>query len=200
MKKRLAFLSAAFVLVLSACGNPDSDKNESKNKEPKQEETNHSEMNHGDMNHSSSGKVPEGLKEAANPKYEVGSKAIIQSDHMEGMKGAEATISGAFDTTVYTVTYTPSTGGEPVKNHKWVIQEELKDAGDTPLKPGDKAELNADHMEGMKGAEATIDTAKQTTVYMVDFTPTTCGEPVKNHKWVTEEELSSTGSGGHSGH
>ncbi|MGV2448111.1 UNVERIFIED_CONTAM: DUF1541 domain-containing protein, partial [Bacillus sp. ATCC 13368] len=28
------------------------------------------------------------------------------------------------------------------------------------------------------------------TVYMVDFTPTSGGEEVKNHKWVTESELS----------
>jgi len=28
------------------------------------------------------------------------------------------------------------------------------------------------------------------TVYMVDYTSTTDGEEVKNHKWVTESELS----------
>ncbi|UAL54706.1 MULTISPECIES: YdhK family protein [Metabacillus] len=194
MKKQLLFLGVATIIGLSGCGNiADRENNESKNKEPKEEETNHSEMNH-----SSTGEIPEGLKEAANPKYEVGSTATIQSDHMGGMKGAEATISGAFDTTVYAVSYTPITGGDPVKNHKWVIHEEIKDAGDTLLKPGDEADLNADHMKGMKGAKATIDTAEQTTVYMVDFTPTTGGEPVKNHKWVTESELSSAGN--HSGH
>src|SRR5699024_12712630 len=42
--------------------------------------------------HSDSGEVPDDLKEAANPTYEVGSKAIIETDHMEGMKNAEATI------------------------------------------------------------------------------------------------------------
>ena len=57
------------------------------------------------------------------------------------------------------------------------------------MKPGDEATLAADHMEGMDGATATIDSAEDTTVYMVDFTPTTGGEPVTNHKWVTEEEL-----------
>lgn len=49
--------------------------------------------------------------------------------------------------------------------------------------------MNADHMEGMNGATAVIDSAEQTTVYMVDFTSTS-GEEVKNHKWVTESELS----------
>lgn len=44
-------------------------------------------------------------------------------------------------------------------------------------------------MPGMKGATATIDSAEQTTVYMVDYTPTTGGEPVKNQKWVTGSEL-----------
>jgi len=45
-------------------------------------------------------------------------------------------------------------------------------------------------MKGMKGAIAVIDSAEQTTVYMVDYTPTTGGEKVTNHKWVTESELS----------
>ena len=79
-------------------------------------------------------------------------------------------------------------GGPEVKDHKWVIHEELKDAGKEPLEPGTQAVVNADHMEGMKGATAVIDSAEQTTVYMVDFTTTT-GEEVKNHKWVTESEL-----------
>ncbi len=101
---------------------------------------------------------------------------------MEGMKDAEATIAGAFDTTVYTVSYTPTTGGERVTDHKWVIHEEIKDAGDTPYKVGDEVVPEADHM---KGGTATIDSAQQTTVYMVNFTPTDGSEPVTNHKWVT---------------
>lgn len=45
-------------------------------------------------------------------------------------------------------------------------------------------------MTGMNGTTATIDFAEETTVYMVDFTLES-GEDVTNHKWVTEEELSS---------
>ncbi|MBV7505291.1 YdhK family protein [Bacillus sp. sid0103] len=146
-------------------------------------------MDHGSMNHSSSGDVPEGLKVAENPKFKVGSHAIINSDHMEGMKGAEATIVEAYETTVYTISYTPTTGGEKVTNHKWIIHEEIKDASDKPYKPGDEVVVEAYHMEGMKGATAVIDSAQQTTVYIVDYTSTT-GEKVTNHKWVTESELS----------
>ena len=142
------------------------------------------------MDHSGSGEVPDGLQEAENPTFEVGSQAIIETDHMEGMKGAEATIVGAFDTTAYALTYTPTDGGEPVENHKWVIHEELENPGDAPLEPGAEATISADHMEGMDGATATIDSAEETTVYMVDFVPTTGGEEVTNHKWVTESELS----------
>jgi len=147
-------------------------------------------MDHSGMNHSSTGEIPEGLQEADNPSYEVGSQAIIESDHMPGMNGAEATIVGAYDTTVYTVSYTPTTGGEPVENHKWVIHEEIEEAGDEPFEPGTEVTLNADHMEGMNGATAVIDSAEETTVYMVDFIATDSGEEVKNHKWVTESELS----------
>ncbi len=96
MKKRtklptILSLFAALFLVLGACSNSDD-----KSKEEK-EENEHKEHSEMDMNHSSSGDVPEGLKAAENPTYEVGSQAIIESGHMESMKGAEATIVGAFD-------------------------------------------------------------------------------------------------------
>lgn len=134
--------------------------------------------------------VPAGLTEAENPTFKVGSQAIIQADHMPGMKGAAATIVGAYDTTAYVVTYTPTTGGEPVKDHKWVIHQELKDAAEKPFEPGSEVVIEADHMPGMKGATGKIESAEATTVYMVDYTPTTGGDVVKNHKWVTESELS----------
>lgn len=157
---------------------------------PATEENADQNSGHENMDHSSSGELPAELKTEENPTYEVGSKAIIKADHMEGMDGAEATISGAFDTTVYAVTYTPTTGGEQVENHKWVIHEELENPGDAALEPGAEVTLAADHMEGMEGATATIDSAEETTIYMVDFTPTTGGEKVTNHQWLTESELS----------
>ncbi|MGN2273895.1 YdhK family protein [Priestia megaterium] len=195
MKKQLFILGVATIIGLSGCGNNSNGSDSDSKKESNQSEMDHSNMNksemdHSEMNHSSSGEVPEGLQESKDPKYKVGSQAVINADHMEGMNGAKATIVGAYDTTVYTVSYTPTTGGEKVTNHKWVIQEELKDAGDKTFKPGDEVTLEADHMKGMKGAKATIDSAEKTTVYMVDYTPTTEGKKVKNHKWVTESELS----------
>jgi hypothetical protein len=45
-------------------------------------------------------------------------------------------------------------------------------------------------MEGMKGAEAEIVSSEKTVVYMVDYTPASGEKEVKNHKWVTEDELS----------
>ncbi|RED76062.1 YdhK family protein [Cohnella phaseoli] len=146
--------------------------------------------NHANMDHSTSSEVPKGLKEASNPTFKVGSQAIIHADHMEGMNGATAKIVGAYDTTVYTVSYTPTTGGPKVTNHKWVIQEDIKDADDKSFEVGAEVVLNAEHMKGMMGATAKIDSAEKTTVYMVDYTPTTGGEVVKSHKWITESELS----------
>lgn len=178
-------LFTAIFIILGACSN-DNNANNSENTE-NMEGMDHSNM---DMDHSSSGEVPEGLKEAENPAFKVGSQAILETDHMEGMQGTKATIVGAYDTTAYAVSYTPATGGERVDNHKWVIQEELKDAGNETLEPGTEVTLAADHMEGMDSASAEIDSAEKTTVYMVDYTPTTGGEEVKNHKWVTESELS----------
>jgi Protein of unknown function (DUF1541) len=200
----LSILTSLF-LVLGACGNDTDEAQQQTNEEkedtsqesnkenmsdPSSEEgTDHSGTDHSGMDHSGSGEVPEGLKEAENPKYPVGSKAIITDAHMEGMKGAEAAISGAYVTTVYTVSYTPTTGGERVENHKWVIHEELIDPGEAPLETGTEVKTKASHMEGMEGATLEIDSAEQTTVYMIDFTKTD-GEKVTNHKWVTESELS----------
>lgn len=212
MKKKkllIGMLSLITALVLTACGGneetaPNDDTNtgtesqknaneegtESKEIMDEEESNSMEEMDHSEMNHSSSGEVPEGLAEAENPTYPVGSEATINADHMGGMNGAVATITGAFDTTVYMVSYTPTSGGEPVEDHKWVIHEELEDAGGEPFKSGEEVVLNADHMEGMNGATATIDSAEQTTVYMVSYTDTETGEEVTHHKWVTESELS----------
>ena len=190
----LGMVSLVVIFMLAACSNNSNEKSTDKNAKMDQEtmkmDDKNSNMDMSGIDHSGSGKVPEELKEAQNPTYKVGSQALVKADHMEGMNGAEATIVGAYDTTAYTVTYTPTSGGEPVKNHKWVIQEEIKDAGNKTLEPGTKVTLEADHMEGMMGATGTIDSAEKTTVYMIDYMPTTGGEKVTNHKWVTESELS----------
>ncbi|ULT59769.1 YdhK family protein [Neobacillus drentensis] len=140
--------------------------------------------------HLGSSEVPKSLKKAESPTYKVGSQVIVKADHMKGMYGTKANIVGAYDTTAYAVTYTPTTGGPMVKNHKWVIQEEIKKAGHKTLKPGTEVTLEANHMKGMMGAKGTINSAVHTTVYMIDYIPTTGGPIVKNHKWVIESELS----------
>lgn len=146
----------------------------------------------GEMMHDDSGEIPEGLLVAENPTYQVGDIVTINSDHMAGMQGAEGTVVGAFDTTVYEVSFNPTNGDPRVTNHKWVIKEEIAEAKDVeePLELGTEVTLDASHMEGMKGALATIESAEATTIYMVDFKPTTGEEMVRNHKWVTEDELS----------
>lgn len=191
MNKKWMILSLAIsiVIALSGCGSSTNGKNSANSSQNSEDSMSHSNM--GGMDHSSSGDVPAGLKESKTPTFKVGSQATIKADHMEGMNGAKATIVGAYSTIVYTVSYTPTTGGEKVTNHKWVIHEEIKDAGEKPFKSGDKVVLQADHMKGMNGAAATIDSAEKTTVYMLDYMPTTGGQMVKNHKWVTESELSS---------
>lgn len=141
-----------------------------------------------DMEHpEDGGPPPEGITEATDPTYPVGSEVMLTADHMPGMDGAQATISGAFDTTTYSVSYTPTDGGEPVTDHRWVVHEELVDPSEAPLPGGTKVVLNAEHMPGMQGATATIDYSTQETVYMVDIDT---GEMTMiNHKWVTESEI-----------
>ncbi|MFS0783972.1 YdhK family protein [Bacillus sp. 1P06AnD] len=204
--KNKKFLAAIFTLVLAfalaACGNNDDNDKTNNNDNDKNNVTENNdgnmdnandEANNADDNmdmHNDSGDVPKDLKAAENPKYKVGDEVIVKADHMEGMKDAKGKVVGAYDTTAYSVTYTPTTGGDKVENHKWVIQQEMKDAGDKKLNKGDEVTLEADHMKGMKDAKATIDSAEDTTVYMIDYTPADGGKEVKNHKWVTESELS----------
>jgi len=209
-KKILIGIVAILALVLAACGGngetPSDSNADTKNDSPENtemneetqfeeesdsmEETDDSSMDHSGMNHSSTGEVPEDLADAEDPTYPVESEAVMHANHMPGMDEAVATIDGAYDTTVYAVTYTPTNGGEKVENHKWVIHEEIEDAEEQPYEQEDEVVLEADHMEGMKGATATIDSAEDTTVYMVSYTDTETGEEVEYHKWVTEEELS----------
>lgn len=145
-------------------------------------------MDHSGMDHpADGGPVPTGMRNAADPTYPAGSTVVLTADHMVGMDGATATIVGAYDTYTYAVTYTPTTGGDPVKDHRWVVQEELKDAGNERLPDGTEVILAADHMGGMDGAKATIASSTDETVYVVNYEAH--GMTMTNHKWVTESEI-----------
>lgn len=183
LKSILSILAAAAALALPVCGQASA-------MEPAidMDGSAFTAMEH--MAHADSGELPKGMKPAVKPAFPVGSHAILLSEHMEGMKGAEATITGAYDTIVYAVSYVPTTGGKRVTNHKWVVQEEIRSSGNELLKPGTTVTLEAGHMPGMKGAQATIESAERTTAYRVDYVPTTGGHPVTNHMWVVESELS----------
>ena len=139
------------------------------------------------MDRMNGGPVPPGMKRADNPRYPVGSSVILTADHMEGMKGAHATVVGAYDTITYAVTFTPTTGGAPVDDHKWVVEQEIKGAPTKRLPDGAKVVLTADHMPGMKGAHATIVSSTTQPVYVVDYT--TGGMTMRNHKWVVQDEM-----------
>ncbi len=142
----------------------------------------------GHDQHSGHG-APPGMAMATAAAYPVGATVTIRTDHMPGMSGAEGTVVGAYATTTYAVDYTPTTGGAMVRNHKWVVQEEIRDAGEQPLANGTQVVLTADHMPGMEGAKATIVSSTTQPVYTVDYTPTTGGPMVRDHTWVVQDEL-----------
>ena len=133
------------------------------------------------------GPAPDGIEVAESPKFPVGSQARMTADHMDGMEGATATISGAFKTFTYSVNHDPVDGGERVVDHRWVVQEELQDVGEERLADGTPVTILADHMSGMKGAKGEIAYSTDETVYMVDYESD--GMKMTNHKWVTESEL-----------
>ena len=133
------------------------------------------------------GPAPAGITPATDATYPVGTKFTLTADHMPGMNGAKATIAGAYRTYTYAVDFTPTTGGNPVKDHRWVVQEEIANAGDQRLADRSQVTLLAEHMAGMKGAKATIASSTDETVYMVDYEAD--GMMMTNHKWVVESEI-----------
>ncbi len=194
----LAALVLTSTLALTACSDATDNSDDAdttsnttataESNETHQEATTTADEEHGGHDHPvDGGAPPAGIEEAEDPTYPVGTEVILIADHMPGMDGATATISGAFDTTTYSVSYTPTDGGEPVTDHRWVVHEELVDPGEAPLPGGTKVVLNAEHMPGMQGATATIDYSTEETVYMVDLTVD--GMTMTNHKWVTESEI-----------
>lgn len=187
MKRVIALtaLTLTSALALSACGEAD-------NADPTETTVTtaatSADEDHGAHDHPADGGAPPaGIEQAADPTYPAGTEVLLTADHMPGMEGAEATISGAFDTTTYSVSYTPANGGAPVTDHRWVVHEELLDPGQAPLPDGAEVVLDAEHMSGMKGAQATIDYSTDETVYMVDLIVD--GMAMTNHKWVTESEI-----------
>lgn len=187
MKRVIALtaLTLTSALALSACGEAD-------NADPTETTVTtaatSADEDHGAHDHPADGGAPPaGIEQAADPTYPAGTEVLLTADHMPGMEGAEATISGAFDTTTYSVSYTPTNGGAPVTDHRWVVHEELLDPGQAPLPDGAEVVLDAEHMSGMKGAQATIDYSTDETVYMVDLIVD--GMAMTNHKWVTESEI-----------
>jgi len=184
-------------LVLTSCANDDGDQGQTatstaghhqSNDGHDNAESSDDEMDHSTMEHPvDGGPPPEGITAAVDPKYPVGTRVMLTTDHMDGMNGAKAKIVGAYTTYTYSVTYTPTTGGARVTDHKWVVQEEIEDAGEQRLPNGTEVTLLAEHMTGMEGATATIASSTAETVYMVDYEAD--GMTMTNHKWVVESEV-----------
>lgn len=191
LRTGLAAGALGVALVLAGCASgadDDQQTDPSATEEHQGHGGNNAESGDEEMEHPmDGGPVPEGIAEASEPTYPVGTEVQLTADHMEGMEGATATISGAFDTYTYSVNYTPAGGGDPVTDHKWVVQEEIEDAGDELLADGTEVTLLAEHMEGMEGVKATIASSTDETVYMVDYE--TDGMKMTNHKWVVESEI-----------
>ncbi|MCS6711778.1 YdhK family protein [Brachybacterium sp. EF45031] len=134
------------------------------------------------------GPVPAGMTPAPSPTFAPGSEVVLTAGHMPGMEGARARVVGAYRTTTYAVDYSPTTGGPEVTDHKWVVHEELQDAGPAPLAPGTPVTITANHMPGMQGAKGRIVSSTDETVYQVDV-EMNGGMTMRNHKWMVESEM-----------
>ena len=134
---RLTAAAAAVGLTLAGCSAPDDAAQDSDTggtetvdagsaQESDASSTHDSgESDHEDMDHPADGGAPpEGIEEAANPKFDVGDTVVLSADHMPGMKGAKATIDSSTDETVYMVDL--DTDEMEMTNHKWVVESEMK--------------------------------------------------------------------------
>lgn len=65
----------------------------------------------------------------------------------------------------------------------------LKEASNPKYKPGQKVEILAKHMKGMYKAKGTVVNVYTSKLYMIDYKSTTTNKIVKNHKWVTSDEI-----------
>lgn len=197
MTKRTLTVAAAAIfaagMTLTACAQSDETSTPTTTEAATNHTHDHSETaadeGHDHMDHpADGGPAPAGMIPAVNPKFPVGSEVILKADHMPGMDGARATVVGAYDETyTYSIDYTPVNGGDEVKDHRWVVQQEIEDAGADRLADGSEVTVTADHMTGMEGATATIAYSTDETVYMVDLVAD--GMEMKNHKWVVESEM-----------
>lgn len=209
MKKRLLFITAVLsIFSLSACGNDNNFSTENERDPARHLHSDEVEVTnnqadgdkiigdnmdgregHADITHSTWWKIPEGLKEAKNPKFKVGDKVIINAAHNDDMQGSEGTIVGAYETTVYSISYESTDDREPKENEKWFVREEIAPLGEKKLDVGSKVIIETNREEGMLGAEGVIDTVEETVVYMVDYIDKE-GQLVKNYQWLKESELS----------
>lgn len=196
--KSLSFITLlSTVFLLGACSNNE-DTTEGQNSstastEMSEMQDSSDHMDHGDMEmeHNRHEEEPEDMQEAQDPKYPVGEDATVTDAHMEMMDGVTATISGAYDTTLYQVTFTPENSDEAIEDHKWVVKEEISSDDDSnDYEKGDEVTLTADHMEGMQGQNAEITGIHEGPAYMINFEPNDGSKEFVNHKWVTEDELS----------
>ncbi len=192
MRTILAAAAFSGVIALAGCSSDAQPESESQTQSTEQtaapSSTETQGNGHDHMDHpADGGPVPEGMVEASDPEYPVGSEVILTTNHMHGMEGATATIVGAYDTFTYAVTYMPTDGGPQVTDHKWVVQEEIENAGTARLADGTTVTLLANHMAGMEGATATIAFSTDETVYVVDYEAD--GMKMTNHKWVVASEI-----------
>lgn len=132
-------------------------------------------------------KLPKGLKKDNHAKFHVGQKVTLKAKHMSGMYNAKATVAGVYKTDLYEIDFMPTNGAKMVKNHKWVVASELKAKG--ALKAGKKVTVLADHMYDMKGAKGKIVKVHKGPAYVVTFKDTKTHMVIKNHKWLTQQEL-----------
>src|SRR5699024_11037906 len=177
MRKRLMTTVAAGVLggalVLTGCSNG-GDQDQATPSSTSQHEghgSSGSSSDSGGMEHPmDGGPAPEGIEKAASPKYPAGTEVTLTAEHMAGMDAphaANAARAGSRDPRRRAASFTPATGGKARQGHHCGGQEGIERAGAQRLAGGTEVTLAAEHMEGMKGAKATIASSTDQTVYMV---------------------------------
>ncbi|WP_375179307.1 YdhK family protein [Enterococcus rotai] len=128
------------------------------------------------------------MKKTSQPRFQLNDIVTLSAGYMPGMQGTKGTVTAAYDTQAYTVTYQPTNGERLVVNYKWITQEEIVDSENEPLSDGKMVLLDAAHQVGMEGARAVIESSVETTVYVVE--PISASDQVLDQQvWLIEEDL-----------
>lgn len=193
MNKKLltGVISVMTAFALVGCSSdtepPKEDVDKEENQEVQEEKVTKELSEYSHMFISGNDVIPNNIKYIEYPKYHPGTTVVFKdTTEYPHMENANLVVIDAYNTTAYAVSY-KNPAGDTIYT-KWVVQEEIQNAGEQPLQVGDEVFLSP--TTSIPEVKATIDYVEEGPVYIVDI-ETADGQIITNYKWVLESEIKS---------